>query len=433
MENIKIEDVKYDDTKRMRDNLNEEGLLELVESFKNVGQITPIVVTRDLELVAGRRRLEAARRIGWTEIRVEYFEDLDPLTRKIVEFDENDKRSQLTWQEKARAIKEIHELRKAEAKKEGKTWTASDTAKTLGISEGAVSEDLVLASALGNQRVANRPSRRGALDTVKRERELILVRELARRRAENLGLVVGANATSLGGGVIYNEDCVKLLKTMASESIDLVIIDPPWGVNLDKAAQWSKSWIATYDDSELAIQRVLNEVFPLLFKVLKPTCHIYCFFPIDKSQWWGEALTAAGFIIRKRPLIWFKTGSPGITSVYTEFMPGYESILWGYKPGAQDIRRLFSHPVPEAQGWPREPTIWHENSKPLDMLGKWIETSSEVNEVVLDCFGGGGSTAAAAFALGRYYISCELDPVNYAKSVERLKQLEERKEESVEE
>lgn len=92
--------------------------------------------------------------------------------------------------------------------------------------------------------------------------------------------------------------------------------------------------------------------------------------------------------------------------------------------------KLFSRPVPEGQGWPREPTIWHENSKPTEMLGKWIEASSEVNDVVLDVFSGGGSILASAFSLGRYYIGVEKDEVNYKKSVERLKQLEDRKEET---
>ncbi len=435
MESIKIGEIKYDDTTRIRKDLNETGILELMESFKNVGQITPIVITRNRELVAGRRRIEAARRLGWQEIRAEFYEELDPLTRMIVEYDENDKRHNLTWQENANAIERIHRAQHEADRAKGyddKHWSISDTARSLGRSVGAVSEDLILAGALSNERIANRPSRRGALDTFKRERELILVRELARRRAESMGLGLDdSSSTNLTGGVIYNKDCRELLKSIAPESIDLVIIDPPWGIDFSRASQWNRKWVPTYDDTEPKVREMLLETFPLLYKVLKTTSHIYCFYPIQESQWWVEALTSAGFIIRQRPLIWFKVGSQSITDTYTTFLPSYESILWGFKAGASDIRRFFSRPISEGQGWPREPTLWHENSKPVDMLGKWIETSSEINEVVLDCFGGGGSTAAAAFSLGRYYISCELDPINYKKSVERLRALEERKEESV--
>ena len=426
---IRIANITFDDSTRLRSDLNEESLLELMASIKNVGQITPLVVTRDLVLIAGRRRLEACRRLGWDSIRVEYYEDLDPLTRLIVEFDENDKRHALTWQEAAHAIEEIHRLKKEAASDKGSTWTASDTARALGVSLGKVSEDLVLAAALGNPRVEARPSRKGALDTVKRERELGLVRELARRRATGMGLS-RIPEQNLAGGIVYNEDCRTILKEMEPESVDLVIIDPPWGIDFGKSSQWARHWIGTYDDKETTVRDTLLETFPLLFKVLKPTCHIYCFYPVQELQWWVETLTKAGFLIRQRPLIWFKIGQPGITDVYTNFLPCYESILWGYKSGQEGIMKLFSRPVPEAQGWPREPIIWHENSKPVDMLTKWIESSSAINDVVLDCFSGGGSTLAAAFSTGRYYIGCEVDEVNHKKCVERLRQLEKRKEEN---
>jgi ParB/RepB/Spo0J family partition protein len=425
---LPVADIKFDDATRIRKDLDEESLLELIESFKNVGQITPIVVTRDLSLIAGRRRLEAARRLEWSVIRAEYLEDLPLLQRKIVEYDENAKRHQLTWQEAALAIKEIHDLERAAASSKGSTWTASDTARALGVSLGKVSEDLTLASAMGNERVASRPSRIGAISAFKRERELDLVRELARRRASALGLQSRTeNSTTLTGGVVYNLDCRELLRNVEPESIDLIIIDPPWGIDFDKSSQWTKKWVASYDDSEKAVQEMLLETFPLLYKVLKPAAHIYCFYPIQESQWWVENLTSAGFAVRQRPLVWFKVGQPSITDTYTNFLPCYESILWGYKPNIGDVRRLFARPVPEAQGWPREPTLWHENSKPVEMLQKWIESSSEINEVVLDVFAGGGSTLAAAFSLGRYYIGCELDEVNYKKCVDRLRQLEERK------
>lgn len=422
---IKIADIQIPPD-RQRQEESEEALAELVESIKNNGLINPIVIGRDNRLVTGGRRIKAYLRLGRETIEARYFESLDPLERKIVEFDENDKRKQLTWQEAARAIKEIHDLKR---EKEGRGWTASDTARALGVSLGKVSEDLTLAAALDNPRITSRPTRRGALSTVKRERELILVRELARRRATGLGIAVEAASTSLTGGVVYNSDCRVILDNINENSIDLIIIDPPWGIGLDKASQWSSKWIASYDDSQDAVYKMMVEVAVKLFRILKPTCHFYSFYPIQESEWWVNVFTKAGFIVRQRPLIWFKTGQPSITDVYTSFLPCYESIIWGFKAGDGGTRRLFSHPVPEAQGWSRQAGLWHENEKPVEMIERWIESSSEPNEIVLDCFSGGASTLAAAFNLGRYYIGIELDEVNYKKGVERMKALEERKEE----
>lgn len=415
---------------RQRQEDDETLIAELCASIKANGLINPIVIDRSCKLIAGERRLKAHRALGLGTVRATYFESLDLLDQKIIEFDENDKRKDLTWQEKARAIKEIHDLKSS---REGKSWSASDTARTLGISVGKVSEDLTLAASLGNERIAGRPTRRGALDTVKRERELTLVRELARRRAASMGLPGSVNSTSFTSGVVYNDDCRNILKTLASDSIDLIITDPPWGIDFDKSSQWTGKWIATYDDSQEGVYKMLKEVFPELFRVLKPAGHFYCFFPVQEIEWWCKSIMDAGFVVRQRPLVWFKTGQPSISDVYTSFLPAYESILWAFKPGDGGVRRLFSRPIPEAQGWPRPSHIWHENEKPVEMLDKWVESSSEINEVVLDTFGGGGSVPASCFALGRYYISVEQEPVNYKKQVERLKGLEERKEEETSE
>src|SRR5262245_9562375 len=420
---MKISEIQFNDDERIRKELTdaEASIDELANSLKSVGQINPIIVRRDGRLVAGRRRIEAARRLGWEDIRADIWEELDHLTQKIVEFDENDKRKQLTWQEKAAAVAEIHNLQR---EKNGPKWKAVDTAKALGRTEGAISQDLTLAAAMVNERVAARPTRRGALDTAKRERELLLVRELARRRATDMGIVSTSHSTTFNGGVIYNEDCRVVLENIARETVDLIIMDPPWGIDFDQAAQWSKRWIATYDDSPNAVKEMLQIVFRHLYHVLKPACHLYTFFPIQEEQWWVENLTKVGFVVRQRPLVWFKTGQPSISSVYTSFLPCYETILWAYKPGEGDARRLFSNPIPEGFGYPRENGEFHENQKPVEMLERMVESSSEPNEVVLDPFAGGGSTLAAAHAHGRYYIGVEQDPANFAKCAQRMKLLE---------
>jgi DNA modification methylase len=153
---------------------------------------------------------------------------------------------------------------------------------------------------------------------------------------------------------------------------------------------------------------------------------------MQESAWWVNLLTQVGLSVRQRPLIWHKSGQPGISDVYTSFLPAYEAILWAFKPDKGGQKRLFSRPIPESQAWPRQPGTYHENEKPVEMLATWIESSSEVNEIVLDCFAGGGSTLASAYAAGRYYIGIENDELNYVKCIDRMKVLEESKEVEIE-
>lgn len=433
---IELEKITYNDEERQRKELDDNKVSgatieELASSIKNLGLINPIIINRDYSLRAGRRRLEAHRVLGRATILARFVDTLTPLQAKELEFDENHKRKQLTWQEEAAAIKEIHEFRQTAATEKGEEWSIRKTAETLGLSVGKVSEDLQLASHLDNTRVTGRPSRRGAITTARRERELDLVRELAARRAQDIG-VRDADST-LTGGVLALGDCRKFLATLADNSVDLVVTDPPWGIDLDKSSQWATKWLATYDDSPTHIQQVLRDAFPHIFRVLKPTSHIYCFFPIQEIEWWVKLLTEVGFYVRQRPLIWYKSGQPSISDPYASFLPCYEAVLWGFKPGDGGIRRFFARPTPEAAAYPRQPGLWHENEKPIDLITTFIEASSSVNEVVLDPFAGGASVLAAAFGVGRYYLGSELDEVNFVKARRRMTEMESRQHDVVEE
>lgn len=72
----------------------------LADSIEKVGLLHPIVVTSDLRLIAGQRRLEAARKLGWREVPVRIADDLDSVTAMLVaERDENTCRKDMTASE----------------------------------------------------------------------------------------------------------------------------------------------------------------------------------------------------------------------------------------------------------------------------------------------------------------------------------------------
>jgi ParB/RepB/Spo0J family partition protein len=92
--------------------VNSLTLRLLADSIKRLGLIHPIVVKRETnELVAGERRLEACRGLGWTHINCQFLDELDPLIAHAIELEENIKREALTWQDEAKAVAEYHALR----------------------------------------------------------------------------------------------------------------------------------------------------------------------------------------------------------------------------------------------------------------------------------------------------------------------------------
>ena len=80
---------------RMRQ-LNEEKVLELMQSYEEIGVINPISLDEDLLLMAGFHRLEAARNLGWETIEAKIFSQED-LQRELIEIDENLIRNELCY------------------------------------------------------------------------------------------------------------------------------------------------------------------------------------------------------------------------------------------------------------------------------------------------------------------------------------------------
>jgi ParB family chromosome partitioning protein len=93
----RIEDIKI--KYRIRKNLGDLG--QLMESLKKYGLMNPIIINRDNELIAGHRRLEAARNLGWKTIQVLVLDREEYAEKLEIEIEENTQRKELTTDELA--------------------------------------------------------------------------------------------------------------------------------------------------------------------------------------------------------------------------------------------------------------------------------------------------------------------------------------------
>jgi len=104
---VPIDDIKV--KKRVRKDMGD--ISALADSMKRYGQISPIVITKNNVLLAGGRRLEAARFLGWRSINAVVADIRDELTRLEFEVEENIQRREFTSEETAEAERRLHELR----------------------------------------------------------------------------------------------------------------------------------------------------------------------------------------------------------------------------------------------------------------------------------------------------------------------------------
>jgi len=133
------------------------------------------------------------------------------------------------------------------------------------------------------------------------------------------------------------------------------------------------------------------------------------------SLWMDEALQF------KQMVVWDK----GPMGMGWHYRRSYETVLVGQKPGAackwydqtdrvENIIRHIPKIIPSA--------FDHPTPKPVELAGHFIQLHSQLGEVVLDPFCGGGSTAVAAKLLGRKFIGVELSEEFCEMTVKRLAQ-----------
>ncbi len=95
--------------RRVRKNLGD--LSPLMESMHRHGLMTPILVNKNKELIAGHRRLESAKRLGWKTIEAYVIDREDELERLEMEVDENLQRKDLSADELTDAYTRMERLR----------------------------------------------------------------------------------------------------------------------------------------------------------------------------------------------------------------------------------------------------------------------------------------------------------------------------------
>jgi len=94
--------------KRIRKDMGD--IEALAESLKHYGQISPIVISPKNVLIAGGRRLEAAKYLGWRSINAVISESSSELARLELEVEENMQRRDFNMEEVAEATKKIYRL-----------------------------------------------------------------------------------------------------------------------------------------------------------------------------------------------------------------------------------------------------------------------------------------------------------------------------------
>ena len=348
-----------------------EQVMKLRSSLREFGFINPIIIDRDYGIIAGHGRLLAAKEEGITEVPCVFVDYLTEAQKKAYILADNRMAMDAGWDEELLRV-EIEAL-------QGEAFDVSLTGfdeKELadlfkdGSDSDAEDDDYDLSAALEKAAFVER----GDLWTVGRHR-----------------LMCG-DATSA-------EDVATL---MDGRKANLILTDPPYGVSFK-----SSSGLTIQNDSmkDEEFYHFLLASFKNMADHLEKGGAAYVFHADTEGLNFRRAFIDAGFHLAGC-CIWVKDS----------LVLGRSDYQWQHEPVLYGFMQNGKHPWYSDR---KQTTIWnfakpkrnanHPTSKPLDLLGYPIGNSTQENAIVIDTFGGSGSTLLACEQMNRTCCTMELD------------------------
>lgn len=239
--------------------------------------------------------------------------------------------------------------------------------------------------------------------------------------------------------MLENCDSLEFLKTIPDNSIDLVLVDPPYYKILQEP--WDNQWDTEQDylswcqEWTSECERVLkNNRMMIVWGTLKTTTFLrYRLEVLEQTKLTGQT-----------EIIWHYNWGGRTKKNFAR----KSELAWCYSKGKEflfndgDIRVERKVKNNLRTGKPYEigtiPTNvwnfqnhttskdhcgWHPTSKNIDCLERMVLAYTNKGDSVLDCFSGSGSTCIAAMRTGRKFTGCEIDAGYYEKSLERIQRL----------
>lgn len=378
-----ISDIKIDEIIPYVNNprINDNAVDFVAASIKEFGFKVPIVIDKDNVVVAGHTRLKAAKKLGLESVPCLKADDLTDQQIKAFRLADNKVSEYAVW-----------DLEKLDVELESIDLDMVDFGFDSELSdEGA------------------------GLEVVEDEAP-----ELPAEPKAKLGDLYKLGKHRLICGDCTNSKTLEIL--MGGQLADMVFTDPPYNVaigsknkvlnekNHDKKGHRIETDIENdkgMTDAEIA-DTLWTPAFAAMYESAKDSCSIYVTMPQGATHCRMMQSVADAKWQVKHELIWVKS-QPTFSMNRLDYDYKHEPILYGWKK----THIFYGKGQHTKSVWeiekPRESKL-HPTMKPIELISNAVLNSSKENDVVLDVFGGSGSTLIACEQLNRSCYMCELDP-----------------------
>jgi site-specific DNA-methyltransferase (adenine-specific) len=406
-------------------------LNELALSLKTYGQLQNLVVSKQslekpFRLAAGGRRYKAMdEKLQWTEAWALIFnEEPSELTLLEIEFEENTRRKDLTWQEDCALKKRIHDLLMTEhgAKttpgpgESDEGMSLRDVAKKIEVSPATMSRDVNLAKAaeLHPELFEGCKTKKDAQKMLSLAGEALIRGELAKRVSTKMAGVDSQLKNLVDRYII--EDFFPGVRKLPDGCMDFVEIDPPYAIALEKIkrdmnTQGSRQWLNMENYNEVDLSEYLKFIDATLHECKRVMAEnswlILWFAPEPWAELMYEILRNNGFETTRLTGKWIK---PSGQSMRPEMFlaNACEEFYYARKGNPTIVKQgrtnIFPYsPVPASKKI-------HPTERPIELIQDILTTFCWEGSRILVPFLGSGKTLLAAETLKMNALGFELSP-----------------------
>lgn len=398
-----VSSIRYVKSDRQRQKI--EGISDLADSIRRVGLLNPIIVDRDGTLIAGERRYLAVSSLGWDQVIVQFRDELTDEERLLIEYEENAKRLDLTWQENTLAIARFHQLKKALAPAD-QPYTAENLATDIGLVERAANRYLRVARALqeGDPTVSAATGFSIAYGILERKDARKKDGELASIQLVGSGKVpasvfVSAEPEPEEAGPppipLIQADFTQWARDYTGPKFNFLHCDFPYGIDAGDHDQGAAQSFGGYEDSTDTYFNLLDVLAKGGQQFLAESAHLIFWFSPKFYQDTMSGLQIGGWTVNPYPLIWHRSDNSGIIpDPRRSPRQVYETAFLCSRGDRFLVRprsNLFASPNVKQ---------YHMSEKPLPVLEHFMSMVVDEHSVVLDPTAGSGNSLITAHRLG---------------------------------
>ena len=348
---------------------------QIAASITEFGWTNPILTDGDKGVIAGHGRLMAARKLSLKEVPVIELAHLTPEQKKAYILADNRLAENAGWDDELLKL-ELAELKAADFDLDLMGFTDKELEELLNGDEsgGGLTEDDAIPEA--------------PVDPVSRPGDL---------------WILGNHRLLCGDSTVLSD----VERLMGGQLADMTFTDPPYNVDYGNSAKdkmRGKDRRIMNDDLGDGFFQFLYDACLNLLLVTKGACYV-CMSSSELHTLQKAWIKAGGK--------WSTVGSED-TATFTlgraDYQRQYEPILYGWKQGTdhfwcgdRDQSDIWNYNKPRVNDL-------HPTMKPVELVERAIKNSSKSRDIVLDLFGGSGTTLIASEKTGRQARLIELDP-----------------------